>query len=110
MLKRRSEPFRPGAGVKMARYISTACILGSSEERGAFSRNATKTWVEGGDLPSVCRAAPLSSLVPYTVVVVDHFTPVYLFTPTLNFLKDLIINNSLFQSQLHHITKVDNFI
>ena len=36
---------------------------GSSEERGAFSRNATKTWVEVGDLPSVCRA-PLSSLVP----------------------------------------------
>ena len=32
---------------------------GSSEERGAFSRNATKTWVEEGDLPSVCRAAPL---------------------------------------------------
>ena len=39
-------------------------LLGSSEERGAFSRNATKTWVEGGDVPSVCRAVPLSSLVP----------------------------------------------
>ena len=38
--------------------------LGSSEERGAFSRNATKTWVEGADLLSVCREAPLSSLVP----------------------------------------------
>ena len=44
--------------------------MGSSEERGAFSRNATKTWVEGGDLPSVCRAAPLSSLVPIHVYLV----------------------------------------
>ena len=43
--------------------------IGSSEERGAFSRNATKTWVEGGDLPSVCRAAPLSSLVPKRLVI-----------------------------------------
>ena len=32
----------------------------SSEERGTFNRNATKTWVEGGDLPLFCRAAPLS--------------------------------------------------
>ena len=37
---------------------------GSSDKRGAFSRNAIKTWVEGGNLLSVCRAAPLSSLVP----------------------------------------------
>ena len=52
------------------------CLCGSSEERGAFSGNATKTWVEGGgggrDLPSVCRAAPLSSLVPFMSVYVAN--------------------------------------
>ena len=39
--------------------MCTISLCGSSEERGAFSRNATETWVEGGDLPLVCRAAPL---------------------------------------------------
>ena len=39
---------------------------GSSEERGAFSRNATNKG--GGDLPSVCRATPISSLVPSAIL------------------------------------------
>ena len=42
-------------------------IIGSSEERGAFSQNATKTWVNRGrssvGLPS--SASTVSSLVPY---------------------------------------------
>ena len=52
--------------------------MGSSEERGAFIRNATKTWVEGGDLPSVCRAAPLSSLVPVRAILLLRLLYFYL--------------------------------
>ena len=49
---------------EISRVIGDGTETQSSEERGAFSQNATKTWVEGGDLASVCQVAPLSSLVP----------------------------------------------